>query len=85
MSQSRLESGVEAVIGTLIGFAVGVLTQVIVMPFYGIELNLTQNMSLCAVFTVVSLLRGYIVRRWCENHLSRLYKVISHKIGGLRG
>ena len=67
MTQSRLMSLVEAVANTAIGYLVAVATQLAVFPFFGIELTLARNMALGAVFTGVSILRGYALRRLFES------------------
>ena len=80
MSQSRIESAVEATIGTLVGFTFGVITQLIVLPWFGIGITFVENMLLCGIFTAVSLLRNYAVRRWCDNYLRRFNHFISIKV-----
>ncbi len=67
MNQSRLMSLVEAVANTAIGYLVAVATQFAVFPLFGIELTLARNMALGAVFTGVSILRGYVLRRLFES------------------
>ena len=67
MSQSRLMSLVEAVANTGIGYLVAVATQLTVFPLFGIELTLARNMAIGAVFTGVSILRGYALRRLFES------------------
>lgn len=61
--QSRLGSLLEATTSTLVGFLVAVLTQVVVFPIYGLEVGLGGNLQIALIFTVVSVLRGYLVRR----------------------
>lgn len=61
--QSRVESLLEAATSTLVGFLVAVLTQVVVFPIYGLEVGLGGNLQIATIFTVVSVLRGYFVRR----------------------
>lgn len=61
--QSRVGSLVEATTSTLVGFLVAVLTQVVVFPIYGLEVGLGGNLQIALIFTVVSVLRGYCIRR----------------------
>lgn len=61
--QSKRQSLIETVTSTLIGLAVSFLTQIIVFPMYNLEVNFNQNLQITAIFTVVSILRGYSVRR----------------------
>jgi hypothetical protein len=61
--QSRAMSLVEAVANVVVGFGVAVLTQMLVFPRFGIHASLGQNLGIGAIFTVVSLVRGYALRR----------------------
>lgn len=38
-------------------------TQVAVFPFFGIEVPTSSHISLTVIFTVISILRGYAIRR----------------------
>ncbi len=66
MTQSRLMSLVEAVANTGVGYLVAVATQFAVFPFFGISVTLAGNLAIGAVFTVVSVIRGYLLRRLFE-------------------
>ena len=46
-----------------IGYGVAVLTQVVVFPLFGIRVPLRDNLTIGAVFTVISIVRSYTVRR----------------------
>lgn len=61
--QTKRQSLIETVVSTLIGLAVSFLTQIIVFPMYNLEVNINQNLQITAIFTIVSILRGYCVRR----------------------
>lgn len=63
MSQSRLMSVVESVTNVAVGYGVAVGTQLAVFPLFGIEASLSDNLAIGAVFTVVSLVRSYALRR----------------------
>ena len=63
MRQSRLMSLVEAMTNVLVGYALAVSTQVLVFPLFGLEATLRQSLGLGAIFTLVSLARGYLLRR----------------------
>lgn len=63
MSQSRLMSVVESVTNVAVGYGVAVGTQLAVFPLFGIEASLSDNLAIGAVFTVISLVRSYALRR----------------------
>lgn len=53
----------EALTSTAIGYGVAVATNAVVLPAFGFSPTLGDSFAIGAVFTVVSLLRGYAVRR----------------------
>lgn len=62
--QTRSQSAIESVANVAIGIAVALLTQLIVFPLYGLEVQLSDNLQISGWFTLVSLLRSYCVRRF---------------------
>ena len=62
--QSRLMSMVEAIVNVLVGFWVAVLTQMLVLPLFDLHASFSQNIGMCLIFTVVSLVRSYLLRRF---------------------
>lgn len=62
--QTRRQSLIEVTINYIIGFCVAMLCQVFAMWFYNLETTLFQNVSITLFFTVVSLIRSYLVRRY---------------------
>ena len=63
MSQTRFMSLVETLVGIAIGFIVSVIITALVMPAYGHHVTMGDNLEITAIFTVASILRGYLVRR----------------------
>lgn len=61
--QSRKHSVIEAIINVMVGYCIALLTQLFVFPLFGIYISLSSNMSIGIVFTIVSLVRSYILRR----------------------
>jgi hypothetical protein len=66
MRQSRLMSLVEAVTNVLVGLVIALATQLVVFPILGLQATLAQNLKLALVFTGVSVVRGYALRRLFE-------------------
>ena len=62
--QSKLESLYEAVINTFIGFVIAFISQLIIFPIVGIDVTLGRNFILTVLFTLVSIIRTYIIRRY---------------------
>ena len=63
MIQSRTMSAVESVANVVIGYGVALTTQVIVFGLLEIPVSLEQNLWIGGIFTAVSLVRSYVVRR----------------------
>jgi len=57
---------VEAVTNVLIGYGVAVATQMLVFPLFGFAASLQDNLAIGFVFTAVSLVRSYLLRRAFE-------------------
>ena len=66
MRQSRLMSLVEAGANVVVGYGIAVLTQMAVFPLFGLSTTISKNLAIGAIFTVVSLVRSYVLRRAFE-------------------
>lgn len=63
MTQSRIDSLMESLTNTAIGFVVSLVTWIVVARLYGIPMSWSTNLSITAIFTVVSVARQYVLRR----------------------
>lgn len=63
MGQSRWGSLFESFVNVAIGFLVGFAANVIVLPAFGYPVTLGDAAWISVAFTVISLVRGYFVRR----------------------
>ncbi len=61
--QSRRASLVESVLNILIGYGVAVTAQCLIFPLFGVVLPLSDNLLIGVLFTLVSLIRSYWLRR----------------------
>ena len=66
MPQSRRLSLLEAMTNVVVGYALAVLTQRIVFPWFGFTASLRDNLAIGAAFVGVSLIRSYALRRVFE-------------------
>ncbi len=66
MKQSRLMSLVESLANVLVGYGVAVATQMLVFPLFGLAVTFTENLLIGLIFTVVSIVRSYALRRGFE-------------------
>lgn len=61
--QSRSASLFETLTSTVMGFILSVAVQRALFPAMGHDLAFSEHMLVATVFTVVSILRGYAIRR----------------------
>jgi hypothetical protein len=66
MKQSRKASLAEALTNTAIGYLVALLTQLVAFPLVGVQASMGQNLTIGLVFTGVSIVRSYVLRRLFE-------------------
>jgi len=64
--QSRCQSLIEAITNVVVGYALAVITQIIVFPWFGLQVSLSDNLAIGALFVMISLLRSYALRRLFE-------------------
>lgn len=64
MSQSKTQSLVEVIINVVVGYVIATFTQIIIFPMFDIHIGLGDQMMISLVFTIISIIRGYVIRRW---------------------
>lgn len=62
--QTKKQSLIEACMNVVIGFTIAVLTQIAIFPLFDIHIPLQTDLAIGAIFTVVSLVRSYAIRRY---------------------
>lgn len=56
----------EALTNVAVGYGIAVATQIAVFPVFGFHASLSDNLLMGAIFTVVSIVRSYSLRRLFE-------------------
>lgn len=64
MNQTRIGSLIESLVNIVIGYWVALVSQLAIFPVFDIHVSLSTNLWIGAWFTVVSLVRSYVIRRW---------------------
>ena len=81
MTQTRLGSFIEAWVNVFIGFWINFAANLVILPAFGFEgLTLATNLYLGLAYTVVSVARSYVIRRWFN---ARLHAAAERLAGGL--
>ena len=63
MSQTRIQSLVETLVGTAVAFGITVAASEFIYPYFGHKFTTGDNAKIAVVFTIISVVRSYIVRR----------------------
>jgi hypothetical protein len=63
MSQSRKGSMFEAVMNTVIGYSINFTANLLIFPLFGMHISLTGNFFMGLIYTAISLVRSYMLRR----------------------
>lgn len=63
MKQHKMDSLMEAVTNTAVGFIISLITWYFVAEAMDIPVTWSQNLIITGIFTVVSIIRGYVLRR----------------------
>lgn len=63
-TQTRLGSLYEALINIVIGYWVNFFANLLILPLFGFHVTLAQNLQIGLLFTAVSIVRQYVIRRW---------------------
>lgn len=62
--QSRRQSMIETAVSVTIGYLVALASQIAIFPLFGIHATVADNLMIGAWFTIISVVRGYAVRRF---------------------
>ena len=68
--QSREASLLEAATNVTLGFVLALLMQALLYPMFGIHTTVLTDSTIAVVFTLVSLVRSYLVRRAFETFIA---------------
>lgn len=62
--QSKTYSILESCCNVFIGYSIAVISQIIIFPFFNIHIPFTSNLKIGMWFTIISILRSYLIRRF---------------------
>lgn len=84
--QSKIGSAVETTVNIFIGFSINYVMGLILLPMFFPEIHITlaTNFWLGVVYTVVSVIRQYTIRRWFNYYIHRGSAAASRYVEKLR-
>ena len=62
--QSKKQSLIESLTSTTIGIIIGILLNLTILPIFGYPVSVSDSLWISIIFTIVSIIRSYIIRRW---------------------
>ena len=62
--QTKIQSLIESFINILIGYITAILSQLLIFPLFNINLPIQDNLLIGLYFTLISLVRSYVIRRY---------------------
>ena len=69
MNQTRLGSLIEACINVMIGFTINFIANMLILPLIGFHITAGQNLFIGVLYTIISVCRSYVIRRWFNARL----------------
>lgn len=69
MTQTRLESLIEALFNVLIGFTINYFANLLIFPLFGFHISPGANFVMGVLYTFISIARSYAIRRWFNARL----------------
>lgn len=67
--QSKKHSIYESISNLIVGFIISMLSLYLIFPILNIESSTQQNFIITVYFTVISLIRSYVIRRFFNNKI----------------
>lgn len=81
VDQTKLGSFVEAWVNVAIGFGINFTANMLILPAFGFtSLTLGTNVIIGLIYTVISVARSYIIRRWFNAKLRAIAERIAQRM-----
>jgi hypothetical protein len=79
--QSKTGSFIEACINVLIGFWINFCANLVILPLIGFHITVGQNLYIGLLYTMISVARSYVIRRWFNYYIVKTAQSISSRVG----
>jgi len=80
MTQTRMGSLIEACMNVLIGFTINFFANILILPLIGFHITPGQNLFIGVLYTIVSVARSYVIRRWFNARLHAAAQAIAGRV-----
>lgn len=62
--QSKRQSLIETLTSVFVGWLIGVILNLTILPLFDYNITVVDSLWVSLIFTVVSVIRGYVIRRF---------------------
>ena len=62
--QTKTMSFIESWANIAVGYTINFIANMTILPLFGFNITVKQNLTLGVIYTVISLVRSYCIRRW---------------------
>ena len=69
LMQTKFQSLLESTVNILIGYFTALFSQFLIFPLFDINISIQDNLLIGLYFTLISLIRSYLVRRYFNKKL----------------
>ena len=81
--QKKTHSLIESLTNVLVGYSIAVTSQIIIFPYFGIDIPMADNFIIGLWFTVISIARSYTIRRLFTKYINKWIDRLIRKINKL--
>ncbi len=71
--QTKQQSLIEAITNTAVGFGISFASTFLIFPLMGMRSGVASNLVITCYFTIISILRSYIIRRYFNKKKSHVF------------
>jgi len=69
--QNKTHSLIESILNVTVGYLVAVGSQIVIFPYFGIDIPMADNFIIGLWFTVISIARSYTIRRLFTRYINK--------------
>ena len=81
MNQTRLGSLIETMVNIIIGFSINWTANMLIFPLFGFHISPGANFVMGLIYTVISVVRSYCIRRWFNARLHAMAQAAAAAMG----
>jgi hypothetical protein len=80
VNQTRLGSLIESLVNVAVGFTINWTANMLILPLFGFNVTGREAFGIGVFFTVISVCRSYVLRRWFNARLQAAAQRIADRM-----